>query len=74
VLSHRSEALFAKELCGLLASLEAASSGYSKDINHGLVRKASKDIISKVEKFLRKVSTRGKRKKRGVSRKALAST
>jgi hypothetical protein len=32
VLAHSCEALFVKELCGLLASLEAASPGYDTDI------------------------------------------
>jgi hypothetical protein len=53
VLAHSSDALFAKELCGLLASLEAASPGYGKDIACVLAGKASKEIIRKVEKFLR---------------------
>jgi hypothetical protein len=52
VLAHSSDALFAKELCGLLASLEAASPGYGKDIACVLAGKASKEIIRKVEKFL----------------------
>jgi hypothetical protein len=50
---HSSDALFAKELCGLLASLEAARPGYGKDIACVLAGKASKEIIRKVEKFLR---------------------
>jgi hypothetical protein len=53
VLAHSSDALFAKELCGLLASLEAASPGYGKDIACVLAGKASKEIIRKVEKSLR---------------------
>jgi hypothetical protein len=56
VLAHSSEALFAKELCGLLASLEAASPGYGKDIACVLAGKASKEIIRKVENSLRKVA------------------
>jgi hypothetical protein len=70
VLARNSEALFAKELYGLLASLEAASPGYGKDIACVLEGKASEDIIKKVEKSLKKVSLRGKRRKGGVSRKA----
>jgi hypothetical protein len=70
VLAHRSEALFAKELCGLLASLEMASPGYGKDIACILAEKASEDIIKKVEKSLRKVSLWSNRRKRGVARKA----
>jgi hypothetical protein len=66
VLAHSSEAFFAKELCGLLASLEAASPGYGKDIACVLAGKASKDIVRKVEKSLRKVSLRSKRRKRKV--------
>jgi hypothetical protein len=66
VLAHSSGAFFAKELCGLLASLEAASPGYGKDIACVLAGKASKDIVRKVEKSLRKVSLRSKRRKRKV--------
>jgi hypothetical protein len=64
VLAHSSDALFAKELCGLLASLEAASPGYGKDIACVLAGKASDDIIRKVEKSFKKVSIWGKRRKR----------
>jgi hypothetical protein len=32
IVEHSSDAIFAKELCGLLASLEAVSPGYGKDI------------------------------------------
>jgi hypothetical protein len=53
VLAHSSDALFAKELCGLLVSLEAASPGYGKDIACVLAGKASKELIRKVEKSLR---------------------
>jgi hypothetical protein len=56
VLAHSSEALFGTELCGLLASLEAASHGYGKDIACVLTGKASEDLIKKVEKSFRKVS------------------
>jgi hypothetical protein len=66
VLAHSSGAFFAKELCGLLASLEAASPGYGKDIACVLAGKASKDIVRKVEKSLRKVSLRSIRRKRKV--------
>jgi hypothetical protein len=41
VLAPSSEAIFAKELCGLLASLEVASPGYGKNIACVLARKAS---------------------------------
>lgn len=58
VLVPSSDALFAKELCGLLASLEAASPGYGKEIACVLAGKASEDMIKKVEKSLRKVSIR----------------
>jgi hypothetical protein len=68
VLVYSSEALFAKELCGLLANLEAASPRYGKDIAYVLTGKASEDLIKKVEKSLRKVCIRGKRRKRGVAR------
>jgi hypothetical protein len=43
--------------------LEAACPGYGKDIASVLAGKASKDIVRKVEKFLRKVSLRSKRRK-----------
>jgi hypothetical protein len=52
VLVYSSEALFAPELCGLLASLEAACPGYGKDIACVLVGKPSEVIIRKVEKSL----------------------
>jgi hypothetical protein len=62
VLAPNSEALFGKELCDLLVSLEAASPGYGMEIASVLARKASEAIIKKVEKSFRK-----KRKKRVVS-------
>jgi hypothetical protein len=55
----------------LIASLEAASPGYGKDIVCILAGNASEDIIKKVEKSLSKVIIRGKRRKRGVARRAL---
>jgi hypothetical protein len=70
VLAHRSDALFAKELCGLLTSLEMASLGYGKDIACILAGKASDHTIKKVEQSLRKVSLWSNRRKRGVARKA----
>jgi hypothetical protein len=73
VLAHSSDALFAKEICGLLASLEAVSPGYGKDIACVLAGQASEDLIKKVENSLKKVIIRGKRRKRGVGRKALAA-
>jgi hypothetical protein len=69
---HSSEALFAKELHGLLANLEAASSGYGKHIACVLAGKASEDLIKKVERSLRKVTISGKRRNWCVTRKALA--
>ncbi|KAK1627354.1 hypothetical protein QYE76_001669 [Lolium multiflorum] len=59
VLVPSSDALFAKELCGLLASLEAASPGYGKEIACVLAGKASEDMIKKVEKSLKKISDLG---------------
>ena len=59
-----SEALFASELCGLLAYLEATSLGYGKDIACVLARKASEDVIRKVEKSLMKAAIVGKTRKR----------
>jgi hypothetical protein len=52
VLARSFDALFAKELCRLLASLEAGSSRYAKDIACILAEKALKDIIRKVERRL----------------------
>ena len=66
VLAPTSDALFAKELCGLLASLEAVSPGYGKDIACVLAGKASENLIMKVEKSL-KVSLWSKRRKRGAA-------
>jgi hypothetical protein len=62
VLPPNSEALFGKELCDLLVSLEVASPGYGMEIACVLAGKASEDIIKKVEKSLRRKS-----KKRVVS-------
>jgi hypothetical protein len=73
VLASSSDALFAKELCGLLASLEAASPGYGKDIACGLAGKASENMIIKVEKSLNKVTIRGKGRKRAITRKTSAA-
>jgi hypothetical protein len=73
VLEHSSEALFGSELCGLLASLEAASPGYGKDIACVLAGKASEDMIKMVEKSLKKVSIWGRRRKKGVARKFSAA-
>jgi hypothetical protein len=56
VLAHSHESLFGKELCGLIASLEAASPAYGKDIACVLTGKASENIIMKIEKSLRKVT------------------
>jgi hypothetical protein len=71
--SHSSEALFGSELCSLLASLEAASPGYGKDIACVLAGKASEDMIRMMEKSLRKVSVWGKRRKKRVARKSSAT-
>jgi hypothetical protein len=71
VLEHSHEVLFGKELCGLIASLEVVSPGYGKDIACVLAEKASEDLIRNVEKSLRKVTIKGKRRKRGVGRRAL---
>jgi hypothetical protein len=53
VLASNSKALFGKELCDLLVSLEAANIGYGKKIACVLAEKASKDLIRKVLKSLR---------------------
>jgi hypothetical protein len=59
-----SDALFAKELCDLLASLEAASPGSSKEIARLLSMKDSWDKIEKVKEYLK-----SKSKKYGTTRK-----
>jgi hypothetical protein len=74
VLAHSSESLFGTELSGLLASLEAVSPGYGKDIACVLAAKASEDMIRKVEKSLRKVSIWGRRRKKSAAKKSLATT
>jgi hypothetical protein len=52
VLAPNSEALFGKEICDLLVSLEMASPGFGKEIVCVLAGKASKEVIKKVEKSL----------------------
>jgi hypothetical protein len=71
VVEHSSNALFAKEICGLLTSFEAVSPGYDKDIDYVLVGQASKDLIMNMENSLKKVNIRGRRRTRGVGRNAL---
>jgi hypothetical protein len=73
VLAHSSEAFFGRELCGLLASLEAASPGYGKDIACVLAGKASEDVVKMVEKSLRKISMWGRRRKKRIARKYSAA-
>jgi hypothetical protein len=70
-LAHSSEALFGIELCGFLASLEAAIPGYGKDIACVLAGKVPEDMIRRVEKSLRRVSIWGRKRKKGVARKTL---
>jgi hypothetical protein len=70
----KADALFVAELCGLIASLEAVSPEYGKDIACVLAGQASEEMITKVEKSLRKVIIRGRSKKRGVARKTLRAT
>jgi hypothetical protein len=74
VLPHNSEALFGLEICGLIASLEAVSPGYGKDIACVLAGKASEDMIRMVEKSLKKVSIWGRKRKKGVARKSLVAS
>jgi hypothetical protein len=74
VSADKADALFAAELCGLLASLEAVSPGYGKDIACVLAGEASEDMIRKVEKSLRKVIIRGRSRKRGLARKTSRAT
>jgi hypothetical protein len=57
----------------LLASLEAASPAYGKDIACVLAGKASEDMIRMMEKSLRKVSIWGRRRKKRVARKSSAA-
>jgi hypothetical protein len=73
VLAHSCEALFGKEICGLLASLEVTSPGYGEEIACVLAGKASEDMIRMVEKFLIKVSILGRRRKKGVAKKSSAA-
>jgi hypothetical protein len=74
VLAHSSEVLFGKELCGFLASLEAASPRHGKDIACVLEGKASEDMIRMMEKSLRKVSIWGRRRKKCVVKKSSAAS
>ena len=53
VLAPCYDALFAKELCSLLSSLEAASPGSGKAVACILTEKFNKDKIKKVEKSLK---------------------
>jgi hypothetical protein len=73
VLTHSSEALFGRELCGLLASLEAASPGYGKDIACVLARKASEDMIRMVEKSLKKIYIWGQKEEEMRSKEIFGS-
>jgi hypothetical protein len=52
VLAPNSEALYGKEVCDLLVSLEAVNPGYGKEIACVLAGNASDDLIRKVEKSL----------------------
>jgi hypothetical protein len=61
------DALFASELCNLLARLEAASPGSSKEIARLLEEKSSRGKIQKVKDFLKSRS-----KKSGAIRKEIA--
>jgi hypothetical protein len=72
VLAPNSEALFGKEICDLLVSLEAASPGYGKEIACVLAGDASEELIKKVEKSLSIIKIRKIRKRR-VARKASAA-
>jgi hypothetical protein len=57
----------------LLASLEAVSPGYGKDIANVLAGKASEDMVRKVEKSFNKASIWGRRRKNGAARKSSAA-
>jgi hypothetical protein len=52
-LAPNSDELFARELCGLLVRLEAASPGSSKEIARLLADKSSRGNIQKVKEYLR---------------------
>ena len=64
VLDPISEALFANDLCRLLACLEPTNPGYGKDISCVLTGKASDDVIRKVEESLSAASLRGNKERR----------
>jgi hypothetical protein len=66
-LAPNPDALFASELCNLLARLEAASPGSSKEIARLLEEKSSRGKIQKVKDYLR-----SKSKKNGAARKESA--
>jgi hypothetical protein len=68
VLAPNSKALFGRELCNLLVSLDAVSPGYGEEIAYVLARNASDDIIRKVEKSLS-----SKRKRIVITLKAFAA-
>jgi hypothetical protein len=72
VLAPNSEALFGKEICDLLISLEAASPGYGKEIACVLAGDTSEDLIKKVEKSLSIIKIKKIRKRR-VTMKASAA-
>jgi hypothetical protein len=74
VLTVEADALFAAELCGLLASLEAVSPRYGMDIACVLAEQALEDMIRKVEKSLRKLIIWDRSRKMGVARKTLRAT
>jgi hypothetical protein len=63
-----SDALFAKELCDLLVSLEAVSPGSIKEIGCLLSEKATGNKVKKVKEYLR-----SKSKKNGATRNASAA-
>jgi hypothetical protein len=71
-LRHNSEAYFAKELCGLLASLKAPWIWQEHCMCLG--GKGFRGFNQKMENSLNKVTMRGKRRKRGARRKALAAS
>ena len=63
VLAPNSEALFAKEVRGLLVYFEATSPGYGKAIACDLAGNVSEELIRKLEKSLKTVTIRSKRRK-----------
>jgi hypothetical protein len=72
IVEHSSDAIFAKELCGLLASLEAVSPRYGKDILR-LSGAGFGGLSHEGGELSKEGNYQGQKKKEGVGRKALAA-